>query len=287
MVFYADVYFLINFTVDTLALYFAVSVSKIKSSVKRIILLAAVGALLALLSVLYFGGLFGEMILACIYFPIVGVFISGNLTLYRRVKVTALFAIFEFLTGGVVSFGYEFLDRHFYWQEDFSSPEAPDRRLLLLAVMILLSMGVFKLLVLFFSHSVTERHVNLSLSLLGKDVSTEAFVDTGNLLRDTNGKSVILIKRELAKKLHREFPLSDTELTELAPELVSRISLIPVKGVGARGILVALRIDSIKIISDDGKERGEISAVVAADKEGGTYDGFSALMPAAALDDIK
>ncbi len=287
MVFYADVYFLINFTVDTLALYFAVSASKIASSVKRIIALAAMGALVALVSVLFFGGLLGELLLAAVYFPAVAIFISEKLTLYRRVKVTALFAIFEFLCGGAVSFGYGFLDRHFYLSGELSEAEEPNRRLLILAVLILLSIGIFKLVLLFFRNSATQKFFVVKITLLGKSVTADALVDTGNLLRDSSGMPVILIKSTLAKKIHESFPLSDKELTNLPPELMPRISLLPLRSVGGRGILVGIRVDEVEIISEKGTPRGVIRAIIAGDKEGGTYDGFEALMPAGALDDIK
>ena len=45
--FYIDVYFLINFTTDILALYFAASLNKIKSSAMRLILAGAFGAAVA------------------------------------------------------------------------------------------------------------------------------------------------------------------------------------------------------------------------------------------------
>ena len=48
---YIDVYFLINFTVDILSLYFASVFSKIPTSTKRLILSSVLGALVAVFAV--------------------------------------------------------------------------------------------------------------------------------------------------------------------------------------------------------------------------------------------
>ena len=49
---YIDVYFLINFTVDVLAVYFAVLLSKITTSRIRLILCGLIGAISACLTVI-------------------------------------------------------------------------------------------------------------------------------------------------------------------------------------------------------------------------------------------
>ena len=52
MVFYIDAYFLINFTVDFLALYFAVRLSKVKTTFFRLFSLCTLGAVIAVFEVL-------------------------------------------------------------------------------------------------------------------------------------------------------------------------------------------------------------------------------------------
>ena len=48
MTLYVDVYFLINFTVDILALYFAAIFSKVPTSTRRLIISAVIGAFFAI-----------------------------------------------------------------------------------------------------------------------------------------------------------------------------------------------------------------------------------------------
>ncbi len=289
LIFYADVYFLINFTVDTIALYFAAAISKIPTSVRRILLLSVLGAALATVSVIFADGAAGELLLSFIYFFAVAFFAAADISFYRRVKVTVIFAVFEFLIGGFVAFGYGILDRCLYTTLKNTDADAPNRNLLLLCVMVLLSIGVFKLLILFFSNTATQRCVRLEIQMLGKITVCEALIDTGNLLKEPNGmKPVILIKPDIAAKIHKAFPKNCEDLKNIDECFLNRISLIPISTVGGRGVLVGVAADKIDVIfNNKNKIKHTISAIIASDKEGGTYDGSGALLPASALDGIK
>lgn len=289
MVFYADVYFLINFTVDTLAIFFAVSVCKISTSVRRILFLAAIGAALALVNVIYGKGFAQEILLSLFYFFLIAVFAAKRISVYRRIKLAFIFVILEFLLGGLVEFAYGFLDRYFYTRSsDMKSVAEPNRRLILLALTVLLSIALLKLLMLFFSHSESARVVTVEISLLGRTKLFDALVDTGNFLTDVSSKKpVILLKANAARSLNRAFPLDSSALANPDCGFLSRISLIPTSSLGGRKIIVGVRPDKIRIISKrNGSAEHVIDAVVAADNEGGTYDGYEALMPAAAIDDV-
>ena len=63
-----------------------------------------------------------------------------------------------------------------------------------------------------------------------------------------------------------------------------RIRLIPISRGGATHVLTGVKPDSVKVLKDGKCE--EIKVTLAIDKEGGTFGGFGALMPAAALDDV-
>ncbi len=289
LIFYADVYFLINFTVDIIALYFAAAVSKTPTSVKRLFLLGILGASLATISVLLSEELMWELILSVAYFFLVAMLISRGLSFYRKIKAVLFFAAFEFLIGGLVSFAYEFMDKHFYSFFSNMNPASPNRRLLLLALMVLISVGVFKFFILLFSGTACEKAVLVEVELLGRVTRFEALVDTGNLLKDpVGGLPVIMVKRCLAEKIHERFPFDSSELSSIDRCFLNRISLIPVSSVAGKCIAVGVRVDEIKI--SFGEKEGKchtINAVIATDKEGGTYDGYEALMPAAAIDGVK
>ena len=63
-VLYIDIYFLINFTVDLLALYFAAELARVKSTVFRIISSSLIGAFAACVIVLNEPGIFNFSVIA-------------------------------------------------------------------------------------------------------------------------------------------------------------------------------------------------------------------------------
>ncbi len=287
LIFYIDVYFLINFTVDILSLSFASSLSKVRTSLIRIILLSLAGSGLAVLNALSFKGLAFEIGLSLLYFVLIFIFATKNVSFYRRTKLTAVFIVLEALMGGLVSFGYAFLDRHFSSSLFSESDELPNRRLLSLALLILLASGVFRLLVLFFTHTATQKSVTVKIFLLGKETVLEALVDTGNLLTDpVSERPVMLLKSALARKIYDKFPSSTAEMGRVDKEILKRISIIPAYSVGGKGLLIGIRTDEVKICDGSGHSEQAIDVIIAIDKEEGTYGGFGALIPAAALDGV-
>ena len=136
-----------------------------------------------------------------------------------------------------------------------------------------------------FSSNATERSVRIKISFLGKSVLTDAFVDSGNLAIDPMDMNpVLIIKNNVARCIFPEniVNLSDPDLIDR--EARRRIRLIPISRLGATHVLTGLRTDGVCVIKD-GKEK-PVFVTVAIDKEGGDFGGYSALMPASAIEDI-
>jgi hypothetical protein len=200
-------------------------------------------------------------------------------------KFLLSFIIFEALVGGLVSLLWEFLDSiAVRWLLENMSGVA-NRKMLYFSLIILLSIGVFKMIVSFFSNIESEGSVELEINLLGKKRIIEAFVDSGNLAIDPMDMSpVILLKRDFAASF---IPGEIIELTD--PDRIDktarrRIRLVPITRGGATHVLTGLKPDSVYIVRNG--EREEISVTVAIDKEGGSFGGYSALMPSAALQNV-
>ncbi len=289
MIFYVDVYFLINFTVDMLALYFAASLSKVKGSVVRLCLISGLGAFLSVAGVL-FGGYFAtEVLLGGIYFASSLTFAARGTGFYRRMKTSVLLFVFQILIGGIVTFGYGLLDKYLYMFIYDRVSDEPNRRLLILSVLILLSIGVFKLLLALFSHTQSERQVEVQITLFEGCIEACGLVDTGNLLKEPSGLlPVILLKKSVASKLSADIPYSVEDVKNLQGRIAKRICLIPVHNIGGGKILVGIRPDTVNISLKNGKrKKNTINAVIAIDTEGGTYGGYEILVPSAALDDVR
>ena len=282
---YIDVYFLINLTVDYISLYFAATLAKVPTSNKRLLLGAILGALVAVAIVFL-----PEIIILKIAFSVFGLaliaFVSTKrISLRRRAKFTLAFVIFESLIGAGVHYVYGLLDTFLYDYLSESAGGAYNRRLIFLSLIILLSIGVFKMLISFFSNIESEGSATVEISFLDKTLKTEAFIDSGNLAMDPmDMRPVLFLKRGAAASIFPESVIDLTDPDTLEREIRKRIRLVPVSRGGTTHVLTGIRADSVKILSGDRSE--EISVTLAIDKEGGTYGGFEALLPSAAISDV-
>ena len=280
---YIDVYFLINFTVDLLSLYFAVCFSKIPSSTRRLILSALLGALIAVSVVFLPEYTFLKFGVSTLGLLLMGFFATKKVTLRRRIKFIFSFLIFEALVGGAVSFTWGVLDKYISNIFESDGGGAINRKMLFLSLIVLLSIGVFKMLVSFFSNNESEGSVDVEICFLDKKTIVSAFVDSGNLAVDPMDMSpILLVKKDVAKSILPENIIDLYNIDSLDRKVKKRIRLVPVSRGGETHVLVGVKADSVRVV---GKERNEeISVTIAVDKEGGTFGGFKALMPSTALD---
>ena len=280
---YIDVYFLINFTVDLLSLYFAACFSKIPTSTRRLIIASLFGAFSAVGIVLLPEIAIIKFICAAVGLILMGFIAPKKVALRRKIKFLFAFLIFEALVGGAVTFVWGLMDQ--YISDLFIGSEggAVNRKMLFLSLIVLLSIGVFKMLVSLFSNTESEESVDLEIHFLNKTAIVSAFVDSGNLAVDPMDMSpVLLIKKDIAESI---LPVNIDQICDidsLDRQVKRRIRLIPISRGGETHVLVGVKVDSVKIIKDDFAE--EISVTLAIDKEGGTFGGFKALMPSAALE---
>ena len=281
---YIDVYFLINFTVNLLALYYGAKFSRARSSVPRLIACAFIGAAFAVVDVLLDNGYVGlcgsviTLITMCML-------ISSGLSLSRRIKFGFFFLLCEVILGGLVHFGYSLLDRFVgdYLGEDLAGGE--NRGALILSILILFSIGVLKLLIMLFTNLGGEKNVKIKIEIDGKEASADAFLDNGNLVRDPmNMCPVMFIKESLAEKILPKNVIELSNLDSLSVEYKKRIRLIPVTRMGQTHVMTGVKADRVSVILD-GREEA-VDFTLAIDKEGGTFAGYEALAPYGALNNV-
>ena len=282
---YIDVYFLINFTVDILALYFAALFSKIPTNAKRLILSSLFGAIISVIVVFL-----PEIAILKLVFSALGLLLIGYITprkvyFQRRIKYIFSFIIFTALCGGAVTFTWNFFDEYLSAFVAGASGGVVNRKLLLLSFILLLTIGVFKMIVSFFLSNESEDSVELEISFLDCKTRISAFVDSGNLAVDPMDMSpVLFIKENIAETILPKNIINLSDIDSLDRNTKKKIRLIPITRSGATHMLVGVKADSVCVISGDKKE--EVRVTVAVDKEGGTFGGFSALMPSAALNNV-
>ena len=284
LVFYVDVYFFINLTVDILAIYFSSRFAKIKTSFVRILSISVIGALLAVAEILLPTGFLVFALFAAFMFISASVLISKDASVTRRMRCSVLFFLLEALIGGIVSFVYSLFDRYAYKTLSNTVISSPNRKLLFLSLTVILLAGAFKLVFLLFSGLPTEKSVSVRVEFLSSTIVLDAFVDTGNLLKEPSTlKPVILLKGKEATALAPAFPQRTEDLANISGRLSKHLCIIPVSIGGRTRLLVGFRPEKITVRYTPESKEQQIDAVVAIDTEGGTYGGFYALMPAAAL----
>lgn len=280
---YIDIYFLINFSVDVLAFYYAANMSHIKIGNLRLTLLGVIGGASAIIHILADSVLVtvANALISLLLFAFIG---AGRVGLLRRLKFLLLFFIIQFLIGGCVTFGYEILDKYLYPLIVDIDDSVANRGALIFAVLVLFAIFIIRLLVLLFTSRSDEHSVGLSISLDGKKYECEAFVDSGNLVRDPISLTpVIFISAEGIRRMRLPVELSADSIDTLGGVYKSRIRLIPITVGGRSKVFVGFKLDSVCIKSRGSAE--SVDAIIVLNKEEKTYAGYDSLIPSCLVND--
>ena len=277
-IFYIDIYFLINFTVDILSVYLAARLVSLRLSAARLILSGAIGAVLACAVVIFD--------IKGFYFVLMLLF-SGILTVYAAqgysgalvfFKMLCGFIIAETALGGFVTLIYNLLDR--YLAPELSEDEmgAKNRGILLLALIVLVAYFIIRLVLLLFSGRTHESTVKVVITVGGKSITVTGLIDSGNLLRDPFSSAPVVIVKLSSLSGFLGIKRAEEILKDVRYRARTRI--IPSKTIGNESLLYGLRTDTVTV---GNKEIG--NAVIALDSQEGSFGGFGALVPSTLLED--
>ncbi len=282
---YIDVYFLINLSVDFIAMYFAALAAKIPATTPRTLVSALLGASYAVLSVFIYENKALNFILAALTLFLMIVTVANRVSLHRKLKLSVFFLGMQILIGGCVHYGYELLDKYIFEALTSLGETVENRKLLLLSLLLLVSMGALKLLIAHFSSTTSLKSVKIKIKLFECLYEVEALIDSGNLAKDPMDSSpVMLLKREAAKRIFPEELFLGVQ--DYSDKLKARIRMIPISlGCGGSKIYTAVRPDEVRVLRGDG-EGSLINVTVAIDDEKGDYGGYYALMPTAAIENV-
>lgn len=278
---YIDVYFMINFTVDILAIFIAMKIIHARFNIKKLLLSGSIGAFAATVELFLKNYLVRVFVAAIFIFTITSILLK-TASMSRKIKFILSFYIASFLISGAVEFVYGILDAHI--DAIFSESQQPaNRKAIVFSLIILLVIGVLRLFIMVFSNSLTEKSTNLRIELEEKSLELEALIDTGNLVKDPmNMNPVIFIKKSKAQSI---IPLSVIELSNidsLSHDYRKRIRLVPVTRNSTTHVMTGIRVDKVFILNGSFKE--EIEATVVIDKEDGTFGGYYAITPYIPID---
>ena len=280
---YIDIYFLINFTVDLLAIYFSTVLSKINCGIKRMIIASIVGGFYAVFAVLLLDNSVYMYPLSIVILAVIVLIVAHKVSIYRKVKYAVSFILFQLLIGGTVYYGYCTLSDLISFDE-IGALNSNNKKILILALLVLLAIGIIKLMLAFFSNTKSEIAVTLDVFFRGKYKRVDALVDSGNLAKDPfDKKPVMLMTLKEARELIG-LPENVSDYDNLTGELKRRIRIIPIKRGKDSVILYGIKPDKIMIVK---KNRNvEIDVTLAIDTEENDYGGYSALVPLSCLENI-
>ena len=281
---YGDVLFIINFSMDFLALFLTGKIMHYKLTAWRIILGASFGALYGVLSLLLPAGFlanvatFGVMLLMCaISFPF------GSLR--RFAAGTALFAGVSMLIGGIMTAAFVKLGRYQQYIEIGGEIHTVygDLPVWLFAVLAALSAALTWGIGALIRRRRGVRNCQMKLTFEGKESALDCLVDSGNLLTEPfSGTPVIFVKASAAAFLPDDLLAAMTAgAASLDYRTVGRLRLIPSRTVAGDGMIVAAVPEDCRL--GTGGEWESKKALVAVDFTDGDFGGFPALVPAVLL----
>jgi len=275
---YIDIYFLINFTVDILAFYFAALFTKVKVGVRGLLFAGAVGGLFACaVVILDIKGILFFLMLA-LSVAIMTFCLSRGVSFVRKTKLFSAFLVFETLLGGCVILFYNLLSEillPFISSAEFG---VENKKILILSMLILLSIGAIKILFALFGGSLSEKNVDVELTVFDNSEKVSALVDTGNLLLDPMTLAPVIIVKAQALRRLGIGELNEVVINDDGFKFKKRIRLIPASALGENRILYGIKPDSTCVLANG--KKSEVDAVIAVDNEKGTFGGYEALIPA-------
>lgn len=274
IVVYADLLFLIDFSMDLLTFYIVSKVLRRRISLLRMVSAAAMGGVYSVATLPLPRGIFSFIfgIFVCFVMCMTAFLGKRWENLAKMPVYTGLFFIVSSLLGGMMTAFYSLLNQNPLTQDT----DKNDLSLWVFAIGALASGAATLLGSKLLSRTAKAKHGTLKVTIGGRQGEFSGLSDSGNLLRDPiGGKAVIIIDR---KKAMNAFPLLFRRgHVSIPSEIASKIRMIPVTTASGSALLTAVRPDEM-ILCFDGEEQ-KIDALVAISKENISSSGSDAVIP--------
>ena len=256
---YVDVLFLINFSMDVIALCLCGRLCSLRIRPLRAGFSAVIGALYCISTVFFSFAVCFELVLT-ILVSFLMVYITFDVSNFREgLKTTAVLFVCSSLLGGIITALYSLVSKLNYGTENVGARRISFWGFVILAIVsILLS---FMLTRLHGSGNMPQK-VRVRIKVLGKWIESEAIVDSGNLLVEPiSRKNVIIVKSSmLTKTLSREYisAASNGDIT-VAYRLASReravFVIIPASSIGGDSFIIGVRTEAVVLyVEKKGRE---------------------------------
>ena len=289
MTVYADLFFLINFSMDFLCLFLTAKLMSERIRLGRYLLAAALGGIYACLALFSTVGRAWSLFIdisVCLIMSLVA-FLQRKRT--RQIPLLALvFTAVSIVLGGFMTALFNLFNQ-LGVDELFSGENAEDSISVWLLLILALLGGAFtRLFGGFFRKRGLRKFADIEISFDGKTARVRAMADSGNLLKDpvSNIPCIVADTQSLRSVFPKEIfsaiePASLSGVGSISEKYASRIRFIPTKTAMGEGILLGVRADKIKV--DVGGQVKEVDAVIVPRDIGKTAEGSEALLPSELL----
>lgn len=242
-VLYADVLFLVDFSMDTVTIWLTSKLIHYPIKTVRCAVSAGMGALVSTVLTALEVGAGLSLILGVVTSLLMCLAAFGFCGVFNFAKRCAVLWTVGMVLGGSMTF---LLSRGTYSRVYADTPQTESSVHLFPFAAALCSVFIW-----FLRRVSRKRNVRVKITFDSRTVDVIGIVDSGNILKDPiTGDGVIIVSRDLLPEKLQIGDFFDTdELTE--KNLAGKTRLIPVTSVTSSKMLLALRPDSVKL---DGRE---------------------------------
>ena len=263
MVLYADILFMINFSMDFLGQFICAKIMRYKASRTRLIISSLLGATYGVISVALKLNFFVSLTF-CVLIALVMMFICFKVkNLMRLCTLTVMFIFISATLGGIMSVIYVFLNKVIALTPGNNShvTYSGARTFVIVGLTFIISLIFGRILI----KKKEEEFVEVIVNIKNREYVLKGLCDSGNLLVEPfSGKKVILVgeNSEIGKAI-----LSFNEY---------KYKYIPFKDLSGEGVLKGILPNEIKI-------NGKPIDVIIAITKNNNFNGCEALVPKTVL----
>ena len=280
---YADVLFLINFSMDYLCLYILARVLHKKMILWRLIAASALGGIYSVLSLLLNLSPVSELFIDCLVCAMMCTisFFTRASRLGSHLVTIFLYVGISMMTGGCMTAIFNLLNKLDLPLDTIGEDGISTYLFALLAAIggiISLKSGQI------ISKKGTVRECRLTVSVFGREFEFLGFSDSGNLVRDPiSGRPIIFLDRDVLEGHCSLSPLDDFREGRMPRDFpTSGFRLISYSTASGSSMTVAMRPDRLTIEYTDSKGKKQTlspDALIAPTAIGKSAQGYNAIVP--------
>lgn len=260
---YIDLIFFENLIMNSIIIYATAILLKIKPKIWRVLISSSIGGTYAI--VIYISKFkIYESIILKIILSIIMVYIAFNPQNMRKLwKQVLIFYLTSFVFGGAALYLIYFIKpQNILIKNGLFAGEYVIKAILLGAIMGLVIIKV-SIKIIKTKIRPKDMYCRIKIKLNGKEVQTNAMIDTGNLVKEpiTNIPVIIVERSLLYEILPKEILNNLGEILEgnfnsvseeIQNQYVSKMRWLPYKSLGKEnGMLLGIRVDGVEIEKED------------------------------------